>query len=62
MVVVTDEVASEGAGPPLPEGLEMVTEKASPVPSFVESSVVWTVNVCAPALVAVKVKVPDAAV
>ena len=54
--------AGEGAGPPPPEGLEMVTVKVSPVPSSIASSVVCTVKVWEPAAVFVKVSVPELAV
>ena len=51
MVVLTDEVPMLAAGPPPPDGLEMVTVKVSPVPSSIASSVVCTVKVCEPAAV-----------
>ena len=59
MVVVTDEVASESAGPPPPEGLEMATEKSLSDSSKV-SSVVCTVKLLASGDAWVKVSVPDA--
>ena len=62
VVVTVFEVAKLGAGPPPPEGLEMVTVNVSPVPSSITSSVVCTVNVWAPAAVFVNVSVPDFAV
>ena len=63
MVVVTDfDVPRLGAGPPPPEGLEIVTVNVSPVPSSISSSVVWTVKVWDPAAAFVKVSVPDFAV
>ena len=62
MVVLTEDVPKLAEGPPPPVGLEMVTVKVSPVPSSTSSSVVSTVNVCAPAAVLVKVSVPDLAV
>ena len=43
-----------GVAPPPPEGLEMETVKSSPVPSSMVSSLVCTVNVWVPPLVAVK--------
>ena len=46
IVVVTDCVVPRlGAGPPPPDGLDMVTLKVSPVPSSIVSSVVCTVKV-----------------
>ena len=62
IVVVTDfDVPRLGAGPPPPDGLEMVTVNVSS-DSLVVSSVVCTVKVCDPAAVRVKVRVPDLAV
>ena len=62
IVVETEDVSRLGAGPPPPDGLEMVTVKVSPVPSSIVSSVVCTVKVCEPAATLVKVSVPDLAV
>ena len=63
MVVVTDfEVPKLGAGPPPPDGLEMVTVNVSPVPSSMVSSLVCTVNVWEPAAAFVNVSVPEFAV
>ena len=45
VVVIDFEVPRVGAGPPPPEGLDIVTVNVSPVPSSMVSSVVWTVNV-----------------
>ena len=56
--VVTDDVPREGAGPPPPVGLEMVTVKFS-VFSARMSSDVCTVKVLSPASVWVKVSVPE---
>ena len=59
MVVVTVAVVLRvGAGPPPPDGLEMLTVNVSPVPSSTSSSVVCTVNVWDPAAVLVNVRVP----
>ena len=62
IVVETEDVPRLGAGPPPPDGLEMVTVKVSPLPSSMLSSVVCTEKVCEPAAVLVKVSVPDSAV
>ena len=59
IVVETEDVPRLGAGPPPPDGLEMVTVNVSSDSSVV-SSVVWTVKVCGPAAVGLKVSVPDA--
>ena len=59
MVVVTLlAVPRLGAGPPPPVGLSRETVKVSSGSSSV-SSVVWTVKVCEPAAVWVKVSVPE---